>query len=93
MGVVGASSTIGIVIPPSLSLVLYGLIAEQSVPRLFLAGILPGLLQAAMFFWLGRSTTRTNTSCRVEPSRAAYRSWSPMSLNALCPHLAVRRSS
>jgi C4-dicarboxylate transporter, DctM subunit len=50
LGVVGASGTIGIVIPPSLSLILYGLIAEQSVPRLFLAGILPGLLQAAMFF-------------------------------------------
>ncbi len=50
LGVVGASGTIGIVIPPSLALILYGLIAEQSVPRLFLAGILPGLLQAAMFF-------------------------------------------
>ena len=50
LGVVGASGTIGIVIPPSLSLILYGLIAEQSVPRLFLAGILPGLLQAATFF-------------------------------------------
>jgi C4-dicarboxylate transporter, DctM subunit len=50
LGVVGASGTIGIVIPPSLSLILYGLIAEQSVPRLFLAGILPGLLQAVMFF-------------------------------------------
>ncbi len=50
LGVVGASGTIGIVIPPSLSLILYGLIAEQSVPRLFLAGILPGLLQASVFF-------------------------------------------
>ncbi|MDT7950051.1 MAG: TRAP transporter large permease [Acetobacteraceae bacterium] len=50
LGVVGASGTIGIVIPPSLALILYGLIAEQSVPRLFLAGILPGLLQAATFF-------------------------------------------
>ncbi|MDB5563512.1 MAG: dicarboxylate transporter, DctM subunit [Tardiphaga sp.] len=50
LGVVCASGTIGIVIPPSLSLILYGLIAEQSVPRLFLAGILPGLLQAATFF-------------------------------------------
>lgn len=50
LGVVGASGTIGIVIPPSLSLILYGLIAEQSVPRLFLAGILPGILQAAAFF-------------------------------------------
>src|SRR5580693_4660162 len=50
LGVVGASGTIGIVIPPSLALILYGIIAEQSVPRLFLAGILPGLLQAAAFF-------------------------------------------
>lgn len=50
LGVVGASGTIGIVIPPSLPLILYGIVAEQSVPRLFLAGIMPGLLQAAAFF-------------------------------------------
>jgi C4-dicarboxylate transporter DctM subunit len=50
LGVVGASGTIGIVIPPSLPLILYGIVAEQSVPRLFLGGILPGLLQAAAFF-------------------------------------------
>jgi len=50
LGVVGASGTIGIVIPPSFSLILYGIVAEQSVPRLFLAGIFPGLLQAAAFF-------------------------------------------
>lgn len=50
LGVVGASGTIGIVIPPSLPLILYGIVVEQSVPRLFLAGILPGLLQAAAFF-------------------------------------------
>ena len=46
---VGASGTIGIVVPPSLALILYGIVAEQSVPRLFLAGVLPGLLQAAAF--------------------------------------------
>src|SRR5215468_596911 len=50
LGVVGASGTIGIVIPPSLPLILYGIVAEQSVPRLFLAGIVPGLIQAAAFF-------------------------------------------
>src|ERR1700739_731388 len=50
LGVVGASGTIGIVVPPSLALILYGIVAEQSVPRLFLAGVLPGLLQAAVFF-------------------------------------------
>ena len=50
LGVLGASGTIGVVIPPSLALILYGIVTEQSVPRLFLAGVLPGLLQAAAFF-------------------------------------------
>lgn len=48
LGTVGASGTLGILIPPSLSMILYGLIAEQSVPRLFLAGVIPGLLQALL---------------------------------------------
>ncbi len=46
LGTVGASGTLGILIPPSLSMILYGLVAEQSVPRLFLAGAVPGLIQA-----------------------------------------------
>ncbi len=50
LGVLGASGTIGVVIPPSLALILYGIVTEQSVPRLFLAGIVPGLVQAAAFF-------------------------------------------
>lgn len=49
LGVVGASGTLGILIPPSIILVIYGLVAEASIPRLFLAGIIPGLLQAALF--------------------------------------------
>jgi len=48
LGVVGASGTLGILIPPSLAMILYGLIAEQSVPRLFLAGAIPGLIQACL---------------------------------------------
>src|SRR6202012_2671609 len=67
LGVVGASGTIGIVIPPSLALILYGIVAEQSVPRLFLAGILPGLLQAAAFFaWVWYDARRRNFP--VEPA-------------------------
>jgi C4-dicarboxylate transporter DctM subunit len=46
LGLVGASGPLGILIPPSLSMILYGLIAEESVPRLFLAGVIPGLMQA-----------------------------------------------
>src|ERR1700744_5869924 len=53
LGVLGASGTIGVVIPPSLALILYGIVTEQSVPRLFLAGIVPGLLQAGAFFLWG----------------------------------------
>ncbi|MBV1865871.1 MAG: TRAP transporter large permease [Rhodobacteraceae bacterium] len=49
LGVVGASGTLGILIPPSLALLLYALIAEESVQRLFLAGVVPGLLQAGLF--------------------------------------------
>jgi C4-dicarboxylate transporter DctM subunit len=67
LGVIGASGTIGIVIPPSLALILYGIVAEQSVPRLFLAGILPGLLQAAAFFaWVWYTAHRNNFP--VEPT-------------------------
>ncbi|MDA8247698.1 MAG: TRAP transporter large permease subunit [Rhodospirillales bacterium] len=61
LGVVAASGTIGIVVPPSLALILYGIVAEQSVPRLFLAGVLPGLLQAAAFFgWVLFDARRRN---------------------------------
>lgn len=61
LGVIGASGTIGIVIPPSRALILYGVVAEQSVPRLFLAGILPGLLQACAFFaWVWHDARRRN---------------------------------
>ncbi|MGR3363649.1 MAG: TRAP transporter large permease subunit, partial [Maritimibacter harenae] len=48
LGLVGASGTMGILIPPSLSMILYGLIAEESVPRLFIAGVIPGLIQALL---------------------------------------------
>src|SRR5512140_443223 len=68
LGVIGASGTIGIVIPPSLALLLYGIVAEQSVPRLFLAGVLPGLLQAAVFFlWVLYYARKHNFP--VEPSQ------------------------
>ena len=48
-GVVAGSSILGMMIPPSLLLILYGIIAEQSVGRLFIAGIMPGLLLAFAF--------------------------------------------
>jgi C4-dicarboxylate transporter, DctM subunit len=47
-GLIASSGAIDIIIPPSIALILYGLAAEQSIPRLFIGGILPGLLIAAM---------------------------------------------
>ena len=51
-GVVAGSSVLGMMIPPSLLLILFGILAEQSIGDLFIAGIGPGLL-LALFFSLG----------------------------------------
>jgi tripartite ATP-independent transporter DctM subunit len=48
-GVIQAGSSLGIMIPPSVVLVLYGMIARQPVGQLWLAGVGPGLLLAALF--------------------------------------------
>jgi len=47
--VIQAGSSLGILIPPSVVLVLYAMIARQPVGKLWLAGVLPGLMMAAMF--------------------------------------------
>jgi tripartite ATP-independent transporter DctM subunit len=48
-GVIQAGSTLGILVPPSVVLVLYGMIARQPVGNLWMAGVFPGLLMAGLF--------------------------------------------
>ena len=48
-GVVAAGGTLGILIPPSTGFVIYAILTEQSIGRLFLAGILPGVLLTVLF--------------------------------------------
>ena len=48
-GVVAAGGTLGILIPPSTGFVIYALLTQESIGRLFLAGVLPGLLLLGMF--------------------------------------------
>jgi len=48
-GVIQAGSSLGILVPPSVVLVLYAMIARQPVGQLWLAGVIPGLMMAAMF--------------------------------------------
>jgi tripartite ATP-independent transporter DctM subunit len=61
-GVIQAGSSLGILIPPSVVLVLYAMIARQPVGKLWLAGVMPGLMMAGLFIvyiWL---------RCRITPS-------------------------
>lgn len=44
MGLVAASGTLGILIPPSIPLIVYGVVAEESIGKLFMAGVIPGIL-------------------------------------------------
>jgi tripartite ATP-independent transporter DctM subunit len=62
-GSICAGGTLGILIPPSITFILYGIATETSIGRLFLAGILPGILLTALFMaWtiykIGRSGFR-----------------------------------
>ncbi|MBW2109361.1 MAG: TRAP transporter large permease subunit, partial [Deltaproteobacteria bacterium] len=61
-GCVAAGGTLGILIPPSIGFIIYAMITEQSVGKLFLAGILPGILLAAVF------CAMIYIQCRINPA-------------------------
>ena len=72
-GLLASSGAIDIVIPPSIAMILYGLAAEQSIPRLFMAGLLPGLLMAAMmagFVFIVAKRSGIPSEGRFEPKIA-----------------------
>ena len=49
LGTLAGSGTLGLLIPPSIMLIVYGVVSQQSISRLFIAGILPGLLLIGLF--------------------------------------------
>lgn len=49
IGTLASASTLGLLIPPSIMMIVYGVVTEQSISRLFIAGVLPGLLLLALF--------------------------------------------
>ena len=49
LGTLAAGGTLGIIIPPSINMIIYGALTDTSIPQLFLAGIVPGLMLAALF--------------------------------------------
>ena len=60
-GVIQAGSSLGILVPPSVVLVLYGMIARQPVGQLWLAGVFPGLMMATLFI------VYVAIRCRLQP--------------------------
>jgi len=68
LGVVMAGGTLGIIIPPSIPLILYGLVTETSITELFIAGVGPGLLLLLAFalyaMWVNRALPRKRFDIR-----------------------------
>ena len=65
-GVIQAGSSLGILVPPSVVLVLYAMIARQPVGQLWLAGIIPGLMMAALF--IGYIAIRCKANPKLGPA-------------------------
>jgi C4-dicarboxylate transporter DctM subunit len=72
-GIVATVGTLGCMIPPSVVLILYGIITEQSIGKLFLAGIIPGLLIAAFFVVIIYAWAKIDPKVRSgPPGRPGY---------------------
>lgn len=88
LGSLAAGGTLGILIPPSINLVIYGVLTNTSVPKLYLAGIVPGLGMALLFM------TVIALACVVKPAWGGKKisaSWSARltSLVHLIPPLLI----
>jgi tripartite ATP-independent transporter DctM subunit len=49
LGTIAAGGTLGILIPPSINMIVYGVLTETSIPQLYLAGVVPGIILASLF--------------------------------------------
>jgi tripartite ATP-independent transporter DctM subunit len=77
LGTIAAGGTLGILIPPSINMIVYGVLTETSIPQLYLAGFLPGFILAGLFMltvvigcmmrpaWGGRKV-ETNWAARIQ---------------------------
>ncbi len=72
LGLLAAGGTLGILIPPSIPMIVYGFITEESVIKLFLAGIGPGLMLMALFIGFSMIYAWLSPQCQSSPKA----SWS-----------------
>ena len=70
-GAIAAGGTLGIMIPPSINLIVYGFLTQSSIPQLFLAGLIPGLLLALGFMIV------TVLICTAKPELGGVRRFFP----------------
>ncbi len=70
LGSLAAGGTLGILIPPSINMIVYGMIANQSVGRLFIGGIVPGIILSLIFMiYIGIRAVRNK---QLAPKEAAF---------------------
>ena len=72
-GVVASVGTLGMLIPPSVPLMIYGLITEQSIGELFLAGIIPGLLISLFFIFVIYGWVRIDPSIAPQAPKSTWK--------------------
>jgi len=72
-GVVASVGTLGCLIPPSVYLIIFGIITEQSIGKLFLAGIIPGLVMAAFFIFTIFGWAKFNPSLAPPGERSTWK--------------------
>jgi len=71
-GVIAAGGTLGIMIPPSVVLAVYGIITEQDIGKLFIAGILPGLVAVGMYILTIVAIVRLGIETLPQGERAGW---------------------
>jgi tripartite ATP-independent transporter DctM subunit len=72
-GSVAAGGTLGVLIPPSVTFIIYGILVEESIGKLFIAGILPGLLLVSLFICTIYVMVKINPS--ISPTSGIMPSW------------------
>ncbi|MFZ4440652.1 MAG: TRAP transporter large permease [Syntrophales bacterium] len=72
-GIVASVGTLGILMPPSVTLVVFGIITGQSIGKLFLAGLIPGLIIASFFILTIYGWCRINPSLGPKGERSTWR--------------------
>ncbi len=72
LGVVASVGTLGMLIPPSVSLIIFGIVTEQSIGKLFLAGVIPGLLISLFFIFVIYGWVRIDPSVAQRAPRSTW---------------------